>query len=278
MRRFNRSHVLQLLWVIAGAALAGSAAETLLVGTDYLSVPAMLLFSAACIALSWAYARALRLPTPQRATDLRLSTESLVSNRSYELRISRKDTEQIIRIEAQLGFRTVVLAICPVGFLSVGPAAVIWATVVEPSPHWALYPLIAALIAFLVWLGIAHVAMYLQQGYWGTSRLQLDGEWVSQQITWCGRVWLDRSYRISPAADVRSDFSSWFGVMIRGLELKPPWPWWKWLLLMGRADRISFGAALAPADAQLVAASLQRHFQAIREHFPAESLLSGAGI
>ena len=282
----KRTILQALLWVFILAALAGILAEPLLRGNTYLSDAAALLSDAALlflaayfVVLSLRYARALRRPVPEYVPDKMLPAESIVSNQSYQLRICRTDPEQLgIVMEARFSLRAGLMALCPAGWLLVGAPAVIWATVAEPPTHWAWYPLIAALLAFLVWLGIAHVAMYIQQSYWGTTRLTFTGERMSQRVTWCGRVWIDRSYRIGPAASVRSDLSPWFGVMIRGLESEQPRTCWKWLLLMCRADRISFGAALAPADAQIVAAFIQQHLQASANHLRAETLPIAAGI
>jgi hypothetical protein len=176
-------------------------------------------------------------------------------NRCYRLDIARSDTSAlVISIEAQSGLRSGLMALCPAGLLLVGLPALVWATVVEPPSHWAAYPLILALAAFLIWLGVAHVAMNLLQGFWGSTRLELDGERLSRRVTWCGKVWFDRQYRIGPETKVDSHLPAWFGVLVRGLVAEQPKSWWQRLVLLaGPNHALSFGAALSAADAQRVA-------------------------
>jgi hypothetical protein len=190
---------------------------------------------------------------------------------NYELRISGAGTPRlVVVIEARPNLYSILLAFCPAAFVLM-PAVLAWATVAEPPTHWAAYPGILALAAFLVWLGIAHLAMNFLQGFWGTTRLEFAGDHLSQRITWRGRVLMGRSFRIGPAASARGDAPAWFGVLVRGLAAEQSRSWWKRLLLAPN-HAISFGACLSPEDARVVTDQIRQHLQAA---FPLACLTSG---
>jgi hypothetical protein len=117
-------------------------------------------------------------------------------------------------------------------------------------------------VAFALWLAAAHIAMNLVQGYWGTTHLALTGDSICQTVVWQKRRWIERHYRLSPEAGVRSDSWPWFGIMVQGVRGEPACPWWKSLLLLrAPAPAISFGASLGATDARVIADCIEGYLR-----------------
>jgi hypothetical protein len=165
-----------------------------------------------------------------------------------------------IRIGPAGALGRLLMAVCPLGLATV-PGWIAGAALVEPPPVW-VFPALALLVAFALWLAAAHLAMNLLQGFWGTTYLALKGDSLFQTVLWHKRLWIERHYRLAPEARVCRDLWPWFGIMVRGVRGEPAYPWWKSVLLLkAPVHAISFGASLEGADAQLIADCIEGYLR-----------------
>jgi hypothetical protein len=241
--------------VVVLSLLALGVAEWLTLGSDYLlSILPLFLLPLCC-------APFLRRQIPTADTERRLPSPATAGvQASPRVKITRGADELHICIGPAGALRQLLMAVCPVGLATV-PGWIAWAALVDPPPVWA-FPALALLVAFALWLAVAHLAMNLLQGFWGTTYLALTGDSLCQTVVWQKRRWIERHYRLGPETRVRSDVWPWFGIMVQGVRGEPASPWWKSLLLLrAPAQAISFGASLEANDAQVIADCIEDYLR-----------------
>ena len=169
--------LLRVCAVVVLSMLALGGAERLTLGSDYLLslLPLfLLLLCCAPFLLRWA---------PTAGPERRLRSPATAGVQlSPRVEITRGADELHIRIGPAVPLRRLLMAVCPVGLATV-PGWIAWAALVDPPPVW-VFPALALFVAFTLWLTVAHLAMNLLQGFWGTTYVALTGDSLCQTVVW----------------------------------------------------------------------------------------------
>lgn len=122
--------------------------------------------------------------------------------------------------------------------------------VTQGGAAWVLPAL--ALSAVLAWIAAGLFVGTLSEG-WGTTYLDFTSDRIHQRVVCWNRVWIERRYRLSPAARVRNDLRA-----VEGVYPEPQLPRWKSILLL-RPPILAWSGSLDAVDAHVVAIRIQNY-------------------